>query len=82
MIPYEALNGEEPDMNHLRKNIHLSILFTHSDDRKKLQPKSQKMVFFLRYGDCVKGYCLFDEQRSKIILSRNVRFDENVSSNM
>ena len=45
------------------------------DDRKKLDTKSKRCIF-VGYGTDVKGYRLYDMQRSRVIFSRDVLFDE------
>ena len=45
------------------------------DDRKKLDAKSKRRIF-PGYGTDVKGYRLYDIQRSRVIFSRDVIFDE------
>ena len=75
MTPYEALMGEKPNVAHLR--VFGSTCYAHvpKDERKKLDSKSRKCLF-LGYGDCVKGYRVFDITRSRVIFSRDVLFDE------
>ena len=45
------------------------------DDRKKLDAKSKRCIF-LGYGTDVKGYRLYDIQRSRVTFSRDVILDE------
>ncbi len=78
MTPYEALNGKKPDVSHLKPFACPCYAHIPKDERKKLYSKARKCLF-LGYGDCVKGYRVFDEQQGKVILSRDVRFDENES---
>lgn len=49
---------------------------TCSNDRKKLDSKSNRCIF-LGYGTDVKGYRLYDIQRKRVIISRDVIFDES-----
>lgn len=35
------------------------------------------MHFFIGYGDETKGYCLYTSISKKLIISRNVVFEEN-----
>ena len=50
--------------------VHIS-----SEDRSKLDPKSKKCIF-LGYEKGVKGYKLWDPVAQKVVISRNVVFDE------
>ena len=54
-----------------------SICYAHvpKDERRKLDSKVRKCML-LGYGDCVKGYRLYDVTRSKVIHSRDVIFGE------
>ena len=76
MTPYETLKGEKPNVANLRSFG--CTVYTHipKDERKKLDPKSRKCIF-LGYGDCVKGYRLYDVSREKVIHSRDVIFNES-----
>lgn len=73
--PYQFWHGEKPDVKHLR--VFGCVAHTHvpQDDRKKLDAKSKQCIF-LGYGTDVKGYRLYDIQRSRVIFSRDVIFDE------
>ena len=51
--------------------IHVPI-----DKRNKLDLKATKCIFF-GYGTTRKGYCLYDQQTSSIIHSRDVVFNES-----
>lgn len=75
MTPYEALQGEKPDVSHLKQFGCICYAHIPKDERKKLDSKATKCIF-LGYGDRVKGYRLYDETRGKVIHSRDVRFDE------
>ena len=78
MTPYEAWNGSKPDVSHLREFGCPCYAHVPKDERKKLDPKAKKCIF-LGYGDCVKGYRLYDESRSHVMYSRDVKFDESNS---
>jgi hypothetical protein len=47
------------------------------EKRKALQPKSEKCIF-VGYSEDVKGYRLLQSHFNKIIIRRNVKFDENL----
>ena len=75
MTPYEAMMGERPDVANLKTFGCTCYAHIPKDERKKLDPKSRKCLF-LGYGDCVKGYRLYDINRSKVIHCRDVIFNE------
>ena len=54
-------------------------IFVHigAGEQSKLDAKSRKMVF-LRYPQGVKGYRLWDPLEKKVVISRDVIFDENL----
>jgi hypothetical protein len=47
-----------------------------SEEQLKLNIKSRQCVF-LRYGKGVKGYKFWDSMANKVVISRDVVFDEN-----
>jgi hypothetical protein len=67
-------------MDHLR--IFGSVAYAHVAKalRKKLDPKSIKTVF-VEYCTETKGYRLWDSKRRRIIVSRDVIFDELATPN-
>ncbi|GAA0142462.1 hypothetical protein LIER_03361 [Lithospermum erythrorhizon] len=50
--------------------------FTIMSMRGKLEPRAKKRIF-VSYGDGVKGYRIWSPYEMRVILSRNVAFDEN-----
>ncbi|PKI53574.1 hypothetical protein CRG98_026024 [Punica granatum] len=50
-------------------------LITHEEKRTKLEDKSQKCIF-LGYGENSSGYKLYNPVTHKIVMSRDVKFDE------
>jgi hypothetical protein len=54
-----------------------SIDYVHVDDqvRTKLDDKSKKMIF-MGYDQKSKGYKLYNPNKGKTMISRNVKFDE------
>ncbi|KAM2949706.1 hypothetical protein FF1_036572 [Malus domestica] len=78
--PFEAYSGRKPGITHLK--IFGSLCYVHipSNLRHKLQENSHKCIF-VGYGTSEKGYRLFDPISRKIILSRDVTFDESASWN-
>ena len=75
MTPQEAWTGEKPSVDHLRVFGCQSYAYIPKDERKKLDSKSKKCVL-LGYGSTSKGYRLYDPAKKKVILSRDVIFNE------
>lgn len=75
MTPEEAWSRRKPVVDHFR--IFGCIAYAHVPDekRKKLDDKGEKCVF-LGISDCSKAYKLFNPLSKKIIISRDVIFDE------
>ncbi|CAL2259464.1 unnamed protein product [Prunus armeniaca] len=69
VTPFEAYTGRKPGIAHLK--IFGSLCYVHV-------PSTLRHIF-VGYGLCEKRYKVFDPSSSKIILSRDVLFDENAS---
>lgn len=71
----EEWGGFKPSVSHLR--IFGSIAYAHVPDEKrtKLDDKSEKFVF-IGYDSRSKGYKLYNPSNGKIVISRDVEFDE------
>ncbi|KAM0997730.1 hypothetical protein ACFX2C_007582 [Malus domestica] len=80
LTPFEAYSGRKPGIGHLK--VFGSICYVHipSEIRQKLDVKSVKCVF-VGYATCDKGYKVFDPCTKKLILSRDVLFDETMTWN-
>ncbi|KAJ7971537.1 Retrovirus-related Pol polyprotein from transposon TNT 1-94 [Quillaja saponaria] len=74
--PQEAWSGKKPNVSHLR--IFGSIAYAHVPDqeRSKLDDRSVKYVF-IGYDSNSKGYKLYNPRNGKIIVSRDVEFNED-----
>lgn len=74
--PAEIWFGKKPDLKHLR--IFGSECYNHipSENRTKLQAKSTK-CFFIGYGTSNGSYRLWDETKNKLVMGRNVTFNED-----
>ncbi|KAI5343667.1 hypothetical protein L3X38_011543 [Prunus dulcis] len=78
VTPFEAYTGRKPGIAHLKIFGSLCHVLIPSALRHKLEENSHKCIF-VGYGLCEKGYRLFDPSTRKVILSRDVQFDENGS---
>jgi Reverse transcriptase (RNA-dependent DNA polymerase)/gag-polypeptide of LTR copia-type/Integrase core domain/GAG-pre-integrase domain/Domain of unknown function (DUF4219)/Zinc knuckle len=75
ITPFEAWTGSKPSVSHLRIFGCIGYGFVEQHKRSKLDDKSIKYIFI---GYCLqtKGYRLFDPLSEKVVVSRNVKFDE------
>lgn len=74
--PKEAWQGLKPSVEHFRVFSCNSHVHIPDNKRVKLEAKSLKCIF-LGVSDESKSYRLFDPISSKIIVSRNVVFEED-----
>lgn len=74
--PNEAWSGSKPSVGHLR--IFGCIAYAHVPDqkRKKLDDKGEKCIF-TGYDKRSKAYRLYNPLTKKLIISRDVEFDES-----
>ena len=75
-VAEEVWTGKEVDYSFMRifgcpTYIHIPI-----EERSKLDSKSKKGIF-LGFKKGVKGYKLWDPMAQKVVISRDVVFDEN-----
>ncbi|CAL2227229.1 unnamed protein product [Prunus armeniaca] len=80
ITPFEAYNGRKPGIGHLKVFGSLCYVHVPTETRQKLDAKSVKGVF-VGYAICEKGYRVFDPFTKKLILSRDVVFDESMTWN-
>ena len=75
VTPYERWYGEKPDVSNLR--VFGCIAYAHVTDslRPKLEPKAEKMRF-VGYSLKQKGYRLYDENKRKVFIRRDIIFRE------
>ncbi|BBN69024.1 multidrug resistance-associated protein 9, partial [Prunus dulcis] len=78
VTPFEAYTGRKPGIAHLKIFGSPCHVLIPSALRHKLEENSHKCIF-VGYGLCEKGYMLFDPSTRKVIMSRDVQFDENGS---
>ena len=73
--PFEAWFGQKPTMSHLRVFGCLCYVLVPAEKRTKLEKRSMPGVF-VGYSSVKKGYRIFDPLTKKIIVSRDVKFNE------
>ncbi|KAL0366816.1 UNVERIFIED_CONTAM: Retrovirus-related Pol polyprotein from transposon TNT 1-94 [Sesamum radiatum] len=80
MTPIEAWSGRKPSAKHLR--VFGSICYVHipTEKRHKLEEKKEKGIF-LGYSTQSKGYRIYNLKTKKLIISRDVEFDEDAMWN-
>ncbi|KAL4290879.1 hypothetical protein GQ457_14G021340 [Hibiscus cannabinus] len=80
VTPQEAWSGRKPSVRHIW--VFGSIAYAHVPDqgRLKLDDRSSKYVF-IGYDSNSKGYKLFNPSNGRIVISRDVEFDEQASWN-
>ncbi|KAK4398323.1 Retrovirus-related Pol polyprotein from transposon TNT 1-94 [Sesamum angolense] len=76
MTPIEAWSGKKPSAKHLR--VFGSICYVHipTEKRHKLEEKDREGIF-LGYNTQSKGYRIYNLKTKKLIISRDVEFDED-----
>ena len=75
-IPETKYRGIQPDISNLRIFGCLAYVHIPKEHRNKLDSKTQRCLF-LGFGSETKAYRLYDQIRRKIIISRDVVFDES-----
>ena len=76
VTPFEKFSGRKPGIKHLRVFGSLGYSLIPGNLRHKLDETSV-IGIFIGYGTCEKGYRLLNPETQKVILSRDVIFDEN-----
>ncbi|CAL8152291.1 unnamed protein product [Prunus armeniaca] len=76
--PFEACSGKKSGIKHLRVFGTLCYAHVPNQQRQKLDLASKRCVF-LGYGSCEKGYRLYNLVTGKVIISRDVVFNEDAS---
>ncbi|KAJ4702606.1 Retrovirus-related Pol polyprotein from transposon TNT 1-94 [Melia azedarach] len=71
--PFKVWSGKPADYSNLRA---FGCTVYYHVNEGKLEPRAKKGVF-VGYGDVVKGYRIWSPSEKRVILSRNVVFDEN-----
>ncbi|KAM0044971.1 putative RNA-directed DNA polymerase [Helianthus debilis subsp. tardiflorus] len=75
--PYEILLGKTPSYDHMRVFGCLAYYWNSNTKGDKFEPRGRRGVF-LGYPYGTKGYRVYDLESNKIVVSRHVKFIENV----
>ncbi|KAH9681844.1 hypothetical protein KPL71_027113 [Citrus sinensis] len=73
--PQEAWSGRKPGITHLRVFGSIAHVHVPDESRAKLDDKSEKFIF-IGYENNSKGYKLYNPNNGKIVINRDVVFDE------
>ena len=76
LTPKEMWSGSKPDISHLRIFGCAAYVHVLKGKRRKLNPKSQEMIF-VGYKNLSKGWQFWDAKNRRIKISRDVKFDES-----
>lgn len=77
--PMEMWTGEKPNVSNLRIFGSKVMVHVPKQTRKKWSPKSREMIF-VGYDGQKKGFRCYDNVNKKVIVSRDVKFFETLSS--
>ncbi len=72
----EIWSGIKPTIKHFKVFGCVAYVNIQNDERKKLDAKAWKGIF-IGYEPDKKGYRIFDPVTGKVIISRDVKFDEH-----
>jgi len=73
--PYESWYGRKPNLGYLKVFGCMAYAHVPSAERHKLDKKAAKLRF-VGYAGGTKGYRLFDEEKRKFVVRRDVVFNE------
>ena len=74
--PEEVFTGTRPDVSHIRIFGSVYYCHVHADNGKKLDPSREKGLL-VGYSEISKAYRVYIPARRRIIVSRDVQFDED-----
>ena len=76
MTPFEAWWGHKPSVKHLRTFGCPAYAYISKAKRHKLDSKIEKCMF-LGYSTCSKAYRIYNIAQKKMLVRRNVTFNES-----
>ena len=76
VTPFQRLFSKILDISFLRIFGSKVYVWIEKDQREKLEAKA-KPGLFVGYDELTKGFCIWVPSDRKLIISRNVRFDES-----
>lgn len=78
LTPEEAWSKHKPSVDHFKIFGCISYAHVPDEKRKKLDNKGEKCIF-LRVSNQSKAYKLYNPTTKKIVISRDVIFDESAT---
>jgi len=76
--PFEAWHKKKPNVSHLRTFGCVAHVKHNGPGLSKLSDRSSKMVF-IGYESGTKGYRLYDPSTGRLVVSRDVIFEEHLA---
>ena len=73
--PQEVWSGHRPSVTHLRVFGKIAYSYILDERRKKLDDKFKKCIF-VGYSERSKAYKLYNPITKKLVISRDVKFNE------
>lgn len=77
--PYEEWRGNAPRISHLRTIGTEAYVLNKTQGREKFDARGEKGVL-VGYSEQTKGYRVWIPERKKVVISRDVRFLEEISN--
>ena len=74
--PEKVFTSTRPDVSHIRIFGSVCYCHVHADNRKKLDPFEEKGLL-VGYSEISKAYRVYIRTRRRIIVSRDVQFNED-----
>lgn len=74
----EAFNGVKPKVSHFCIFGYLVYIHIPIEKRTNLEPSSKKCLF-VGYSETSKAYRVYIPEQRKIVVSRDVKFEEDFS---
>ena len=81
ITPQKAWYGRKPSATHLKVFGSNGYMYIDDQVKTKLDYKSKKMIF-MGYDKKSKGYKLYNPSEEKIVISRDVKFDQEKAWDM
>ncbi|CAL2246130.1 unnamed protein product [Prunus armeniaca] len=76
--PYEVMKGKKINLSHLKVFGCTCFVHIQSSHRDKLDPRAVKCIF-MGYSSSQIGYKCYNHNSKKLIVTRDVKFDETTS---